>query len=521
MAAPHDESVDAQLRAVTPLLARASRSGMGPRGLGELLLQALEASGRPAALVVRTEAGAAALCGPKAGVALPPEAESWWAELGLARGDCLELAEGRAALLLLVSNAPKLDAALSPMMIIDRALRLDRAAAQSVEVLELRRRVDRLTEASLLIRGFAHEFRNILNVLIAALEMPPEFDPRGEPVPAELRIEELVGSMAEARSSTARSQYLVDRVSYIVKVEHTELVEVDVGEALYDAEHSLERAAGRECRLELEVADDLPAVLADASYISHMVAELVENAQAASTAGDPIWVRARRLEVPPGGLSAHPSLLPGVWVHLTVEDKGDGMSPSVAERAFTGFYGNSRGRARLGLGLTEVALVTSRFQGQVRLDSAAFVGTTVHLFLPEAALAARGELPSLRLELNAKELPAIVVMLNNSGDQVLVEALLRSAGFPVSSFPPPTGHSAEAMATLVKSGPGVAIFDDPLAVQPGGVVERLTAAVPALRTVFFGWAMPGVDGHLTAKVNQHSIARELRRVLELPPKSPA
>jgi hypothetical protein len=32
---------------------------------------------------------------------------------------------------------------------------------------------------------------------------------------------------------------------------------------------------------------------------------------------------------------------------------------------------------------------------------------------------------------------------------LLVEALLRSAGFPVSSYPPPTGHTAEALGQLI------------------------------------------------------------------------
>lgn len=518
MAAQTDESVDAQLRAVTPLLARASRSGMGARGLGDLLLQALEACGRRAAVVLRTDSGARVLCGAAAGSELAPEPGTWWAAAGLGAGDTLELSEGRTSLVLMVEGAPKLDAALAPLMVVERAARLELAAAQTAEVLELRRRVDRLTEGSLLIRGFAHEFRNILNVLIAALEMPPEYNQRGEPVPADLRIEELVGSMAEARSSTSRSQFLVDRVSYIVKAEHTDLFEIDVGEAIYDAEHSLDRAAGRECKLDLQIGEGLPQVLAEPSYLSHMLAELVENAQAASAPGETIEVRLARLDVPADGSNLHPRLMPGAWVHLSVKDQGDGMSPNVAEKAFSGFYGNSRGRARLGLGLTEVALVTSRFQGQVRLDSVAFVGTTLHVYLPSAELAAAGELQCLQIALHAKVLPAIVVLLNNSGDQVLVEALLRSAGFPVSSYPPPTGHTAEALDQLIRSNPGVAIFDDPASLQPGGVVATASVAVPALRTVFFGWALPGADGHLTAKVNQHSIARELRRVLELPPK---
>jgi signal transduction histidine kinase len=67
-----------------------------------------------------------------------------------------------------------------------------------------------------------------------------------------------------------------------------------------------------------------------------------------------------------------------------VRDEGCGMAPESARRAFEPFFTTKAPCNGAGLGLALVADFALRTGGDARLDSAAGVGTTVVLRLPEA-----------------------------------------------------------------------------------------------------------------------------------------
>ena len=71
-------------------------------------------------------------------------------------------------------------------------------------------------------------------------------------------------------------------------------------------------------------------------------------------------------------------------MHLTVEDTGTGMPPSVAAQAFDPFFTTKPRGQGTGLGLASVFGIVSQAGGAVKIDSKLGEGTTVSIWLPAA-----------------------------------------------------------------------------------------------------------------------------------------
>ena len=129
--------------------------------------------------------------------------------------------------------------------------------------------------------------------------------------------------------------------------------------------------------LEVEVADRLPDLVADADAMVTVLLNLLENAMKYS--GDARWIALRVFEREGG-------------VRFEVEDHGIGMSARTARRVFDRFYQADRSLARrvggCGLGLAIVKFVVEAHAGRVGVESRAGRGSRFSATLPAAGSAA-------------------------------------------------------------------------------------------------------------------------------------
>lgn len=122
-------------------------------------------------------------------------------------------------------------------------------------------------------------------------------------------------------------------------------------------------------QVDIEIADDAPAPLADETQMLHVIVELITNAATAAV-GKPhvrLWARADER-----------------GVLLGVRDDGPGMDQETAKSAFTPFFSAQRAGRRRGLGLSRAKRLVENNDGRIWIVTGANEGANVFVQLPAA-----------------------------------------------------------------------------------------------------------------------------------------
>ncbi len=175
-----------------------------------------------------------------------------------------------------------------------------------------------------------------------------------------------------------RLHLLVEDLLELSKLESKEFAldpqDLAVGDVVRRAAELMALAAQtRRTRIEVDLADDLPAVEADRRGLEHVLTNLIDNAIKYSPEGSRVTVRARR----------H-----GDGLRVTVEDNGPGIEARHLPRLFERFYRIDSSRSRAlggtGLGLAIVKHLCEAMRATVSVESAVGRGTAFHVDLREA-----------------------------------------------------------------------------------------------------------------------------------------
>ncbi|HEY3845697.1 MAG TPA: ATP-binding protein [Acetobacteraceae bacterium] len=250
----------------------------------------------------------------------------------------------------------------------------DRSREHAIE----RMRADFVANAS-------HELRTPLASLIGFVETlrgPAADDP-----PAQQRF---LAIMAE---QGARMNRLIDDLLSLSRIELTEhqppSETVNLATLVPRLVAGYEpRLAEHAARLEMQIAEGLPPVIADADQLAQVLQNLLDNAVKYGRDDGTV-----HLSVQPAPPSGKWPTRPGTV--LTVADQGTGIAREHLPRLTERFYRVDKGRSRAvggtGLGLAIVKHIVNRHRGQLLIESEEGVGTTVSVWLPVSLVRAAGE----------------------------------------------------------------------------------------------------------------------------------
>jgi signal transduction histidine kinase len=233
--------------------------------------------------------------------------------------------------------------------------------------LEERLRVaERSTAMGRFASALAHEIRNPLNSISLTIDhvrtrLAPEDDPRRG---------EFESLMATLKSEVARLNRLVGDFLSTGQPARLEPRPCDVGAVIRETVALVQhKARDQAIEIEVDLAADLPTIVADPGLLKTCVLNLVLNAFQAMPAGGRVSLTGR-LEGPPESRV----------IAVLVADTGVGMSPEEAASAFEPYF--STKEAGVGLGLALVGRIVEGHGGRITLDSTPGKGTSVRLLLP-------------------------------------------------------------------------------------------------------------------------------------------
>src|SRR5262249_15117057 len=113
---------------------------------------------------------------------------------------------------------------------------------------------------------------------------------------------------------------------------------VDLNRLVAGMDDLLRRTLGEPIEVDLVLAANLWAALADAAQVENALLKLAINARDAMPECRTLTVETANAQLDGDYAAANPGLAPGDYVMLAVSDTGTGMTPEVLQRAFEPFF---------------------------------------------------------------------------------------------------------------------------------------------------------------------------------------
>ncbi len=226
-----------------------------------------------------------------------------------------------------------------------------------------------------LAAGVAHDFNNILSVILGGVDLVAD---RLADAPTDVHLE-----LDEVKAAAKRGAMLTRRLLAFARQEPERPIEFTAGSALCELVPMLERLMGAGVRIQAVVSSTRAVRMAPAQF-EQIALNLVVNARDAMPDGGMIDIRLEDVDSARFDALAVGGVRPGAYVRLTVCDSGVGMSPATQRALFEPFF-TTKGARGTGLGLATVAGAVRDVNGAVGVQSAEGTGSAFEVWLAAVA----------------------------------------------------------------------------------------------------------------------------------------
>jgi PAS domain S-box-containing protein len=241
----------------------------------------------------------------------------------------------------------------------------------------------RMESLGQLAGGVAHDFNNLLGVILNYAAFVGEELARAAATPAGSQWEEPLKDVKQIQLAAGRGALLTRQLLSFARREVVQARALDLNIAIRRMEHILRRTIGEQIELVINLAPNLPMIVADPGQIEQIVLNLAINARDAMPTGGILSIETSMKDITETA-NAVRLIPPGSYVSFGVSDTGVGMSEGVRERAFEPFFTTKSSGEGSGLGLATVYGIVSQSGGYTRLLSEEGVGTSIAILLPAA-----------------------------------------------------------------------------------------------------------------------------------------
>jgi PAS domain S-box-containing protein len=219
----------------------------------------------------------------------------------------------------------------------------------------------------------AHDFNNILSVILGYAEFVLQALKPGDPLRADVM---------ELNHGAERARDLTRQLLAFSRRQVLEPRTLDLNQVLLGMEQLLRRLLREDVELSFLTAPALGKVHADAGQIEQIVMNLVVNASDAIVGVGKVAIETGNAELDGAYAASHHEVVPGSYVMLAVTDTGTGIEPALQERIFEPFFTTKEQGKGTGLGLSTVFGIVKQSGGHIWLYSEPGKGSTFRIYFP-------------------------------------------------------------------------------------------------------------------------------------------
>jgi len=277
-----------------------------------------------------------------------------------------------------------------------------RAEADRRVVEERMGQAQRLEALGVLVAGVAHNFNNILAIIMGTASMQEHLAKDSAQMEA-LRIID---------TACQRGRGLVRSLTHFARPSVPNLVPIDLGALVAELRLLLGNTARKNIALVEDLAEEPAWILGDPGSFNSALMNLCLNSLDAMPHG--------------GTLILRTTIQPGDMVEISVEDTGEGMTPEILARVTEPFFTTKAVDKGTGLGLSIAHGVIKAHGGTLEIASTPGQGTQVKVRIPRHLVQA-GDLPILRPQ-RALGLAKVLVVDDEDEVRTMLARMLTLAG---------------------------------------------------------------------------------------------
>jgi PAS domain S-box-containing protein len=299
---------------------------------------------------------------------------------------------------------------------------------------EWRNLQDQLTQAQKmesvgrLAGGVAHDYNNMLSVIIGYAELALDKLKPGEP---------LHDDLTEIHTAARRSADITRQLLAFARQQTIAPKIIDLNQTIQYMLKMMKRLIGEDIKLTWLPGTGLGKIKIDPSQIDQILANLCVNARDAVSGVGKITIETRAVRFDKAYCDSHAGFVPGEYIMMAVSDDGSGMDKETQDRIFEPFFTTKGVGEGTGLGLSTVYGIVKQNDGFINVYSEPGKGTTFRIYL---ARHSGPEADSCREEI--REIPlscgeTILLVEDETAILKMTEKILKDLGYTVLSAASP------------------------------------------------------------------------------------
>ncbi len=362
------------------------------------------------------------------------------------------------------------------------------------------RQAQKMEAVGRLAGGVAHDFNNVLSVIIGYTQL--SFD--------QLDSDHAVAkNLTRIKAAAERAASLTKQLLAFSRQQVVHPAVVDLNKLLEHLADMLQRLVGDDVSIVLKLSNALGNVVVDASQFEQVLMNLAVNARDAMPEGGQITIETRNEQLDESYQRQHEAVRRGDYVMLSFSDTGCGMDEQTKGRIFEPFYTTKEPSRGTGLGLSTVYGIVKQNQGYIWVYSEPQKGTTFKVYLPLVSETADAiSIPALTKQSKHGDGQTILLVEDDNAVRELVRHTLENANYKVLEAPTP-----EAALEFMEGRKGEIdiVLTDIMMPRMNGVQVATSAKAsdPNLKVLF-------MSGYASEMVNRYAPALQAAEYIEKP-----
>ncbi len=349
--------------------------------------------------------------------------------------------------------------------------------------------------------GVAHDFNNMLNVILGHTELTLKDLPADSPQR---------DSLAEIRKAAERSANLTRQLLAFARKQTVAPKNLDLNETIASMIKMLERLIGEDIDLLWKPGKRLAQVRIDPGQVDQILANLAVNARdAIGHRNGKITIETSNVEINEEYCAANLGATPGRYVMLAASDDGCGMDEETCAQIFEPFFTTKSVGEGTGLGLATIYGIVKQNDGFVNVYSEPGKGTTFRIHLPALDAELRqpgGTQSTAAAPVGGHE--TILVVEDEAAILNLAQTMLERLGYTVLAASNPN----EAIRTARERSDRIdLLITDVVMPEMNGrdLARSLQECCPQIRILF-------MSGYTASVIAQHNVLDDGVNFIEKP-----